>query len=203
MREEVQKELDEKQRAALAQRDGYLDAAHNYMFAAEVARRLDITEKTLGMLAKSGEFDMGRLGLKAIVDVASLRKYLDRCHFTKRLDRSQDAAVDGKGKIKYELTYHPVKHTDIPELHPIDGYAAILGFDKRTFIHHCDIGTITHYRIGAAYKISEADWRESLYRTSKNQEAGVGRPSKVRERMSQLADAGENAAGEEKSRPEI
>lgn len=182
MREEKRRELDEKQQAALLERGGFLDEQRNYMFASEVARRLDITEKTLQTLARSGEFVVARLGPRTIVDVKSLLHYLDRCHFTKRTDTSQEVAVDNKGKIKHNLTYHPQKHTEIPTLRPVDQYAAILHFDVRTFIHHCDNGTFTHYRIGTTYKMSEADWQESLRRAS-HAEPSVGRPSKVRAAM--------------------
>lgn len=173
----------------------YLDENKVFIFGDGIAEKLDISNKTLFSLAESGEFDLGRIAGKKIINKPQLLAFLDRYHFVGIENENDDIAIDNKGRLKTGLTYIKEKHTDIPILKPIEFFAKELRMDKRNFIRHCDIGTFYHYRIGTSYKMSIEDWEKSLKkitqekmksnRGSKNVKK-VGRRSVVEKRIHEM-----------------
>lgn len=174
----------------------YLDSNKKYLSGEYVMKRLGISEKTLIALAESGEFGLGRVGGRIIVDKESLLRYLDRCHFVGAESPDDEVVFDSKGRIKPGLTYVKEKHTEVPELKKISEFAKRLvpPLDNRSFIRHCDIGTFYHYRIGTTYKMSEEDWEKSLEKITKlgmksargGRRNKAGRPSEISKKIPNL-----------------
>lgn len=54
------------------------------------------------------------------------------------------------------------KITEIPQLRPISYWAAFLGVGLRTALRYCELGYMTHYKIGGRSMISDADFQKSL-----------------------------------------
>jgi len=182
--------LSEEQQKFLEDTDYHLDYEKKYLYGSYVAERLDISEKTLIALAESGEFGLGRVGGRIIVDKESLLRYLDRCHFVGAESPDDEVVFDSKGKIKPGLTYVKEKHTEVPQLKKISVFAQRLQppLDNRSFIRHCDIGTFYHYRIGTSYKMSEEDWERSLKKiTSTGMKSSRGGSKKKAGRPSELS----------------
>lgn len=167
--------------------EGHLDFGGEFLPGALVASRLDITEKTLSILAESGEFQLGRVAGRLVVDKKSLMAYLDRNHFVGRENDSQPIVYDSKGRIKKELTLVGDTHADVPELKNIREFAVRLYLDDRSFLRHCETGTFPHYRIGTNYKMSENDWIDGLKRVTEkgmksnrgNRKSNAGRKLKI------------------------
>lgn len=163
-----------------------------------VQKKLGIKERTLTVLAESGEFALGRVGGVKVILADTFFDYLDRHHYKKRESPDEPIAIDPKGRIKEHLTYVGKKHTKVPTLRPIKDFAADLGVEERTFLRHCEIGTFPHYRIASLYKMSEEDYTEALKKIAlsgmKSNRGGrpkkQGRPyeiyGKINKRFSQL-----------------
>ena len=156
-----------------------------------VQEKLGIKEKTLTILAESGEFALGRVGGSKVIIAETLFDFLDRYHFTKRENPEDPPAIDPRGRIRKNLTYVKKKHTEVPTLRPIKDFAKDLGVEERTFQRHCEIGTFPHYRIGSLYKMSEEDYTEALMKIAltgmKSNRGGKqkkpGRPNKMYDKM--------------------
>ena len=145
-----------------------LDQNGEYFSGDNIYKNLDISEKTFFLLGDSGEFELGRLAGRSIVTTSSFLDYLDRSHFTASKKKDDPPVFDAKGKLRPGITYYKKKHTSIPVLKPIKVFAERLNMDERTFQRHCEIGTFSHYRIGAGWKMSEKDWEEGLYTITGN-----------------------------------
>jgi|LSQX01.1.fsa_nt_gb hypothetical protein len=165
-KEARKEQMLEQHEAFLQETGGYLDYNQEFLPGDVVAEHLDITEKMLTTLAASGEFNLGRIAGRIIVDKKSLLAYLDRNHFTAKVSEDDPSAIDSRGKVKSNLTYVKKKHTELPRLRKATDFNIRLPqpLEERSFIRHCEIGTFTHYRISTMYKMSEEDYLESLRR---------------------------------------
>lgn len=201
MQEEKMDELLVKHEEYMQKTDGHIDVFGEYVPGPYVTEKLDISEKTLIALAESGEFELGRVAGRIVVNKKSLLEFLDRFHFMAAESPDDPPAYDAKGRIKKGLTLVKEKHTEIPTLKKISEFAIRMypPMDDRTFIRHCDIGTFIHYRIGTSYKMSEEDFVKSCQRITQTgaksmrgkrradseraEKRKVGRPSKIAERI--------------------
>jgi len=140
-----------------------------YCFAEAVSASLGVSEKTLITLAQMGEFELGRIAGKIIIEKASLLSFLNRSHLVGTKGSGEPPAYDGSGKVKPFLSFVPRRHTEIPLLKKISEFTLRTDppLDGRSFIQHCDSGTFYHYRIGTTYRLSEEDWTNSLRRITK------------------------------------
>lgn len=166
--DEEQLKLDTKQQQEETT-EHYLDMNQRFLDGETVAKKLDISIKTLITLGESGEFILGRVGGRIIVNKDSLLEYLDRYHFVGAESPDDEVVYDSKGNIKPGLTRVKEKHTEIPQLKKVSEFAKRLvpPLNVRSFIRHCDLGTFYHYRIGSSYKMSEEDWEKSLDRITR------------------------------------
>jgi hypothetical protein len=187
--------LNEGQENEVRESDIYLDEEGKFLKGDYVLEQLGITEKSLYTLGDMGEFGVGRIAGRIVVNATEFLSYLDRVHFKGRTNPDDEPAIVTKGKVKKDLTLVNEPHTSIPKLYPIHYFAEKIGLDDRTFIRHCDTGTFFHYRIGSLYKMSHEDWIRSLGRTTdeglKSNRGGkkkAGRPSTVQEMLKKEAE---------------
>lgn len=199
MEERKMDELMKKHEEYMEKTDGHIDVTMAFVPGQYVMERLGISEKTLIALAESGEFELGRVAGRIVVNKASLLAYLDKFHFMAAESEDDVPAFDNKGRIKKRLTLVKEKHTEIPELKKISEFAIRMypPMDDRTFIRHCDIGTFYHYRIGTAYKMSEEDFVrscEKITRMGQKSNRGsstkkkAGRPSTIFDKIPKMGE---------------
>ena len=183
--------VKEKQDAFTSKTGGYLDYDNQFLSGKQVAKKIDISMKTLGLLAESGEFELGRIGGEMVVEKESFMRYLDRYHFKKAESSDDPPVFDANGRLKEGLTMVGIPHTEVPELKKIHHFSERIPMENRSFIRHCDSGTFQHYRIGSSYKMSEDDWLKSLENiTSSGRKSDrgshrrkPGRPEKIQEQI--------------------
>lgn len=173
-------ELEKRREESIEDKE-HLDIYKNYINGTVVAKNLGISEKTLTTLAEMGEFELGRIAGRLIVNKKSLLSYLDRVHLKGKEKESSLPVYDGNGKVNPHLEIVEEAHKDIPKLEGLRELAKRTSppLGIRNFIRHCDIGTFYHYRIGTAYKMSEEDWHKNAAYAEKEKAKKRGRKTEI------------------------